>query len=378
MTEKLETPSVTTIETWRSSCCLEIIDKKTNQIFLVDSGAEVSIVKLSKQISLTFQLVYFILQIIKPIKTYGERTMVLDLGLRRQFHYTFIIADVTRCILGADFLTYFNLQINLKRKQLLEDSVTHLTTPLITPLETDDNIQRVSLIKHNSTYANLLKKYAEVINPTRQREPKHSTVLYIQTTEPPVSTKARKLSPEKLQIAKQEFKIMCQAGVCRPSSSPWSSPLVMVKKPNGQWRLCGDYRTINRVTIPDLYPLPHIHDINGQLYNKTIFSKLDLEKAYNQIKMAKEDILKTAIITPFGSFEFLKMPYRLRNSAQTFQRFINEITQDLSFTIAYIDDILFFSESEEQHREHLSKTLETLVQHGIKINLRNAVLDKSR
>lgn len=186
---------------------------------------------------------------------------------------------------------------------------------MATSLKANDHIQGVSLIKHNTPYSDLLKKYTELVNLTHKHHSKHSTVYFIQTTGPPIVAKPQRLSPEKLQIAMQEFKSMCQAGVCPPSNSPWSSPLVMVKKQNGQWRPCGNYRVLNRVTVPDRYPLPHIHDVNIQLHNKTIFSRLDMEKAFNQIKMAEEDITKTAIITSFGSFEFLKMSYGLRNSS---------------------------------------------------------------
>lgn len=113
---KLETPSMPIIETRRGSCCLEVIDKKTNQKFLVESGAEVLIVKSNKadKSNISTRVLYTANN--QTIKTYGERIMVLDLGLRRQFRYTFIIADVTRCILETDFLTHFNLQINLKCK----------------------------------------------------------------------------------------------------------------------------------------------------------------------------------------------------------------------------------------------------------------------
>jgi len=113
--------------------------------------------------------------------------MVLDLGLRKQLRYTFIIADVTHCILGANFLTHFNLQINLKRKQLLEDGVTHLTTPLATSLRTNDHIQGVSLIKPKTAYSDILKKYTEFINQTHQHDSKHSTVHFIQITGSPIA-----------------------------------------------------------------------------------------------------------------------------------------------------------------------------------------------
>ena len=103
--------------------------------------------------------------------------------------------------------------------------------------------------------------------------------------------------------------------VCR-SSSPWSSPLHMVKKSNGSWRPCGDYRRLNDITRDDRYPLPHIQDLNANLAGKTIFfPKIDHVRGYNQIPVAPEDIPKTAVITPFGLYEFLKMPFGLKNAA---------------------------------------------------------------
>ncbi|XP_050528193.1 uncharacterized protein LOC126898296 [Daktulosphaira vitifoliae] len=188
--------SVSTIKTQRDFHYLEILDKKSNLQFLIDSGVEVSIIKpnnLDKS-NISTRVLYTTNNQI--IRTYGDPTMVLDLGLRRQFRYTFIIADVTRCILGVDFLAKFNLQINLKRKHFLEDGVTHLTTPLVTPLKAD-NILSISLIEHNLTYSDILKKYSEVINPAYQKELKHSTVHFIQTTGPSISAKVRRLSLEK-------------------------------------------------------------------------------------------------------------------------------------------------------------------------------------
>ena len=183
-----------------------------------------------------------------------------------------------------------------------------------------------------------------------------------------VSHRPRRLSPSKLGAAKAELNKLIYMGIIRPSSSTWASPLHMVQKPNGEWRPCGDYRRLNDVTTPDRYRTPNVQDFTSHLAGATIFSKIDLVRAYHQIPVEESDIAKTAIIPPFGLFQFCRMPFGLRNATQTFQRFMDDICRDLDFVFVYLDDILVASRSQEEYLHHLRALFQQLTDQGLVIN----------
>ena len=183
----------------------------------------------------------------------------------------------------------------------------------------------------------------------------------------PYARSPYRLSPEERSELRKQLTDLIDAGKIRPSSSPYGAPVLFVRKSDGTLRLCVDYRMLNRDTIKDKYPLPNMQDVIDQLQGAKVFSTIDLRSGYWQIKIAPEDVHKTAFNTVFGSYEFLVMPFGLTSAPSTFQRAVNSIFGEAQgkFVLTYLDDFIVFSNTFEEHERHLRFVLDKLREHQL-------------
>ena len=173
--------------------------------------------------------------------------------------------------------------------------------------------------------------------------------------------------PDRLKPGvKKELEGLLEADIVAPSTSPWASPIVPVTKPDGSVRICVDYRKLNEVTAKDPYYMPTLEEILERVGSCHVLSKLDLAKGYYQVKVAAGSREKTAFISPFGKYEFSRMPFRLKNAPAVFQRLMDGVLNECySYAAPYLDDILIFSSNWEEHLVHVRSVLAVLRKHGL-------------
>lgn len=362
--------------------------------FLIDTGADFSVVPKSFRKRLGFvpteEPRKLLAANLSKIPVYGSYRGVLSLPSLPSLNCMFLVADVAMPILGADFIFDNGLIIDLRKNSLtfgkLAPALKNASTvalvsnsnlephksrslqqiaPLFTacPHNYSDSLRKL-LHEHSQLFATSLRNVPPVAESASNRLNVYHHVI---TTGPPLTCLPRRLPPEKDAAVAKEINLMLQQGIIRPSSSPWASPIHVVPKSDGGWRPCGDYRRLNIVSQKDNYPLPNIFDFAGRLHGARLFSHLDLLKGFWQVAMNPADIQKTAISTTRGLYEFIRMPFGLKNSPNTFQRLMDELVRGLPGVFVYMDDLLVFGKDQGQHLSHLRQLFSRLEKFGMKL-----------
>ena len=281
---------------------LHITDKNLGTEFLVDCGAEISLVRPFKsELRFKDNDKYLVAASGNKISTYGTRILHISFDGSTTFRWIFVVADTAHNISGVDFLHHFGLSLDFGANFIRQHSTSScwsvhhkLVAQVSAPMA----------FIPDTPYLKLLSNYPDLTRPPNSlKPPKHDIVHQIVTHGYPCSARSRPLAPEKLAIVKEEIDFLLESGIISRSESQYSSRLHMVPKGNsGKFRLVGDYHNLNQQTVPDLYPTPFVQHLLHRLHGSTLFSKIDLVRAYHQIPLSPESRHKTTIICPFGLF----------------------------------------------------------------------------
>ena len=218
--------------------------------------------------------------------------------------------------------------------------------------------------------AGLLTEFADVFAPLPAGLPPARKVDHAIKLEPgaePAWRPTYRMSPLELQEVKKQLNDLLAKGWIQPSVSPYGAPILFVRKKEGSLRMCVDYRALNKQTIKNRYPLPRTDELLDQLHEAAVFSKIDLQSGYHQVRVAEDDVYKTAFRTRYGHFEFKVLPFGLTNAPATFMSFMHDVLRPYldEFVVVFLDDILIFSKNEAEHLAHLKLVLQKLREHHL-------------
>ncbi|GJT26765.1 putative reverse transcriptase domain-containing protein [Tanacetum coccineum] len=230
----------------------------------------------------------------------------------------------------------------------------------VTTKETEDKSEKKRLkdVPIIRDFPEVFPKDVSGLPPTRQVE---FQIDLIPGTAP-VARAPYRLAPSEMKELSDQLQELSNKGFIRPSSSPWGAPVLFFKKKDGSFRMCIDYRELNKLTVKNRYPLPRIDDLFDQLQGSSVYSKIDMRSGYHQLQVREEDIPKTAFRTRYGHYEFQVMPFGLTNTPAIFMDLMNRMCKPYldKFVIVYIDDILIYSKNKKEHEEHLKEILALL------------------
>ena len=367
---------------------------------LVDTGAAASFVsvKLLKKIpndkikeKIRYPALIFKTVSGETIRSKGLFELSVKISGKHVFTHPFYALEKLNegCILGIDFLTTHGVAVDPKSRSLLlktiEDRIlANLPDfPLYSiKIEPDNSLNFPHIpIDSLAEVKNLIMKHKYLFAEKMPQLGMATAVKHTINlgTSGPINLPLRR-TPETLKLTvRNQIEEMIQHNIIRESTSPYAAPVVMVPKKGGELRFCIDYRQLNKATIKDRYPLPRIDDTIDALYGAQYFSTLDLFSGYWQIEIEEADKHKTAFICEYGQYEFNRMPFGLTNAPGTFQRLMNKILKPVLYesALVYLDDIIVFSKTLEDHIKHLETVFKLLAEAGLKLKLKKCEFFKT-
>ena len=297
------------------------------------------------------------------LNTIGEIDVIIE---KTKIPVTVTRNITTPLLLGMDALKLLNAKINCENQSITFKGKEHISkVGNATDTIFSTNERPVSVVD------DILEKYKHLFEmPNGQLTSTDAAEMDLDTGDsPPIKQRAYRAPLLKRKIIDDEVDSMLKQGVIRPSKSNWSSPVTIQPKKDGTQRFCIDYRKLNSVTEEEIAVLPQLTDIFDSLSGAKVFTTIDLKSAYWQVKLTKRSIKKTAFICHRGLYEFLRVPFGLKNAPSLFQRMISKVLHKFigKTCFAYLDDIIIFSKTQEEHKAHVEEILEALNKANLKL-----------
>ncbi|CAK1603490.1 unnamed protein product [Parnassius mnemosyne] len=342
---------------------------------LIDTGSDVNLIKLSEvEKFMTEKAIYDKEKSIhltgiagKELNTKGllkVKVLIDDYYADLEFHVVQDYAIPVSVILGNPILKDF--EINFTRDGIFLEKISYLTL-----LAEEKNNICDEHYPENKEIADKVTKLIKEYKTNAKKKESNVEMKIILTEEDPIYQSPRRLSPLEMKVVDEQIKEWLDQKIIRPSKSDFASPVVLAKKKDGTYRLCIDYRKLNKRIVKDRFPLPLIEDQIDRLKGAKVFTTLDLKNGFMHVNVHEESRKFTAFVTPQGQYEFMKMPFGLCTAPSVFQRYVNHVFQDLisdGTVLAYLDDLILPSETEEEGLEKLVKVFQRAEEYGLLFN----------
>ncbi|GBG62047.1 hypothetical protein CBR_g28523 [Chara braunii] len=286
----------------------------------------------------------------------------------RLFHASGVDNTLVHCCLSAPAFA------RLVRKEQLEEQVFVVCVRPVTEGQEKDSSTDPTIAKLPEEFKDLTESPTGVVWRLIQHR------IEIEPGSRTPKGAVYRMSPKELEELRKQLDELLEKGWIRPSSSPFGAPVLFVPKKEGELRMCIDYRGLNAITVKNAEPLPRIDDLLDRVQGCKYFSKIDLKSGYHQLEVHSDDQYKTAFRTRYGHYEFIVMPFGLANAPTTFQRCMNDLFRPWldKFVVVYLDDIIVFSKTLQEHQGHLRQVLGKLREANFKINAKKCELAKTQ